>query len=435
MRIILYEPDETIGKSIVAGLEKAGLDVNWNKDFHSARNGIEREHYNVSVVDIDMDKFGHGLDLIRQWFSQNSKALCVSLYRKENTENGFKASRLGSQELYEIRSGNVAGLAHIIQNYEIHVAMPQIYPHSNVIFTKCITDLRGFINHQKPVLIVGESGCGKSYLAEHVLNETTNEDFPYEETRCGDLAGSDAIEKFLGIARNSRPDVKQHRKGILDRANEKGLLYLEQIQNLSPDLQDVLATTLSTGKFRPCGGFDSKPFTAHFIASCEDISQIDTSKFNRKLYTIISHNIISVPPLRDSQPDIIPTAEQIITEYCIRNSVSPQPVLSTEAKIKLYSHSWPGNYLELRHSVENAIVRCTNGEISERDLMITPTKAEGKLPTTKKELLHFTLLKHRGNKSEVSKELDISRPTLDAWLEEAELNYRDYKPKSKYRKK
>lgn len=239
------------------------------------------------------------------------------------------------------------------------------------------------------------------------------------------------MEQFLGIARGSRPDVKSTKRGILERANNKGLLYLEQIQELSPELQEILVNVLETGKFRRCGSLDSMDFTAHFIASCDSISQLENGRFNQKLFMLISPNLISVPPLRDSLPDIIPTAEQIISDFCIKNRIKQIPKLSSEAMIKLFSHSWPGNYRELVSCVEAAAAKCTNGIITEDDISITPTIDEGSLPTNKCELIRFWLRRRHGKKSAVAIDLKISRPTLDEWLDECGINYKQYKPTRK----
>lgn len=439
MEIILYEPEEEVGKAIKSGLERLEYKVKWDRDIHSARNDIELEKFNISLVDIDGGRhnhqMGYGLDLIEKFLRTSKRALCISIFRKQNTENGFKASHLGSQEIYEITSGNITGLAHIINNYEIRIAMPQLFEHTNPDFIKCINDLRALINHNKPVLISGESGSGKSYLAEHVLNESTNQNFSYEEIRCGDIKGEDIMEQFLGIARGSRPEIKSTRKGILERANNKGLLYLEQIQDLAPELQEILANVLETGKFRRCGSLDSIDFTAHIIASCDSVSQLENGNFNKKLFMLISPNLISVPPLRDSLPDIIPTVEQIIEDFCIKNRVRQIPKLSSEAMIKLYSHSWPGNYRELVSCVETAAAKSANGIISENEISITPTVEEGPLPTNKCELIRFWLRRHHGKKSAVAIDLKISRPTLDDWLDECGINYKQYKPTRKTTRK
>ena len=138
--------------------------------------------------------------------------------------------------------------------------------------------------------------------------------------------------------------IKKERIGILDRANKKGLLYLEHIHKLPPILQAAMVKLIELGKYTPVDGMDSKDFTAHIVASCDDIQQLQDGTFNQKLYELLSYNIIKIPPLRESKDDIIPTANAIVQDYCIKKHIAEVPEFDVSAQIKLYTHSWPGNY-------------------------------------------------------------------------------------------
>lgn len=437
MKIFLYEPDETSGELIYSQLTKEGYDVLWIHDYRKASYELEKERFDTSLIEIDDKDNQSGIKLIKEWFNQSKtirEPLCVSIYKTQDTASGFEASKLGSQEIYEIQHGTIDGLDKILRRYKIIARLPQLFIHNSDDFNKAIRDLANLINHNKPVLITGPSGSGKSYLAEHIHKEGTKSDFQYEEIKCGTLSSLDSIELLLGVSRGFRPEIKRDRKGILDEANDKGLLYLEKIHLIHPRLQEVLVDLLERGTYRSVGGTVIKPFKARFIASCEDISNIYNDSFNRRLYELISHNIVRVPSLNDCKSDIIPDAKQIIGDYCMTKGITKEPELTMEAQIMLYTHDWPGNYRELKSCIENAVITCSDDKILPVDLKLTQRTGE-ELPTDPRGLIIFYMNKFMGKKSDVASAMKISRPTLDKLLGKYGIDYKLFKkirnPKSK----
>lgn len=431
MKIFLYEPNETAGEIISQGLIKEGYDVTWIPELIKAQDKIDATKYDASLIEID-GRHHAGISLIKEWFEHSHKPLCVSIYYDtENTAAGFTASRLGSQEIYEVKNGNLNDLDRILQRYRVSARLPQIFQHSSAVFNKAVSDLRNLINHDRPVLLVGEPGCGKSYLAEHVINDKTNKNYKYEEVKCGSLDTERGMIDLLGVVRGFTPEIKQSRKGMVEEANEKGLLYLERIQELPAELQDVLVDILEKGRFRQVGSDVPRPFTSHVIASCNDISQINNDRFNRRLYELITPNIVKVPSLRECLADIIPNSEQIIEDFCKAKGIAEIPKLAEGAQYKLYTHTWPGNYRELKSCLESAVASCSHGIIEADDLKISLADDEKELPTDRRGLLMFYLDKFNGKKVDVMRAMETTRPTLDKWLADYDIDYKEFKKKRK----
>lgn len=221
--------------------------------------------------------------------------------------------------------------------------------------------MTNLVNYGKPVLITGEAGTGKSYLSEHVHCNITDSDFMLEEISCAELDVSDGMEILLGVIRNFRPEIKHTRKGLLNKANEKGLIYLKDIHLLPKPLQEVLVNVLERGVFRSVGDDTLVKFSAHFIASCTDISQINYENFDRRLYELLGHNIVKLPPLRDCQADIIPNSRQMIEDFCMSKGIASIPKLEESAVIKISSHDWPGN-LSRAEKLHRKCVNLLQGE-------------------------------------------------------------------------
>ncbi len=428
MKILLYEPDDRAGETICHALRREGYDVNWIKDFLNAKSRILDERYDASLIEID-DCESQGLQLIDSWVRQDPKLLCVAIYRDQDAEAGFHACRLGSQEIYEIEYGSLHELDRILKRYKVLARRPQKYRHKSEDHNRAVRNLTNLINHNKPVLITGESGSGKSFIAEHIHCNKTDRDYGFEEISCADLDVEHGMELLLGVARGFRNTVTNQRKGILTKANERGLLFLRNLNLLPVNLMDVLADVLEKGMFRSVGSDVNVEFTAQFVASCNDIADINPQRFNRRLYDILIHNVVCIPPLRDCPADIVPNARQIVEDYCILKGIEDAPVIDSDAILKITSHNWPGNYRELRNCIENAVSCCSDGQIKAEDLNIRQQTNTEDIPDDRRGKLIFYLNKFNGKKVDVMKALGITAPTLDKWLNDEGIDYKLFKKK------
>lgn len=428
MKVLLYEPDERAGETISHALHREGYDINWIKDFLNAKSKILDERFDASLIEID-DCERQGLQLIESWVMHDPKLLCVAIYRDQDAEAGFHARRLGSQEIYEIEYGSLHELDKMLKRYKVLARRPQKYRHKSEEHNKAVRNLTSLINHNKPVLITGETGSGKSFIAEHIHCNKTDRDYGFDEVSCADLDVEHGMELLLGVARGFRKAVTNQRKGILAKANERGLLFLRDLSRLPVNLMDVLADVLEKGEFRSVGSDVNIEFTAQFIASCNDVSDINPAQFNRRLYDILIHNVVRIPPLRDCPADIVPNAQQIIEDYCILKGIEDAPVIDSGAILKITSHNWPGNYRELKNCIENAVSCCSDGQIKAEDLNIPPQANTESIPTDRRGKLIFYLTKYNGKKVDVMQALGITAPTLDKWLKDESIDYKLFKKK------
>ena len=429
MKILLYEPNERIGDPIYHALHREGYDVLWIKDFLKADSKIRQEKFDASLIEIDEHE--KGLKLIESFVKRDPGLLCVAIFRDQDAGIGFRARCLGSQEIYEIEHGSISELDKILQSWKIMARRPQRYEHNTEEFNKAVNDLTNLVNHNKPVLITGEAGTGKSYLAEHIHCNKTNKEYSLEEISCASLNVENGMELLLGVVRKFRPEITQNRKGVLEKANEKGLIFFKNIQDLPTGLMDVLVRVIETGVFRKVGSDIEIPFTAQLVASCIDISEINNDNFDRRLYELLSHNIVRIPALRDCPADIIPNSIQMIEDYCVSKGIEDFPTLETCAVIKISSHLWPGNYRELKSCIENAVICCEEGIIRGSNLNITVPGTDNDVPEDDRGKLIYYLTKFKGKKVLVMKALGITAPTLNRRLKLYKIDYKLFKPKNK----
>ncbi len=212
-----------------------------------------------------------------------------------------------------------------------------------------------------PVLITGESGTGKDLVARAI----------HEHSHCtGDLvpicipALSESVveSELFGHSRGAFTGADHERRGLLEMAND-GTAFIDEIGDVSMNLQAKLLRVLETGELRPVGGSDCRMASFRLIAATNRRleQRVAEGEFRSDLYYRLNVFRIEMPALRDRLEDIPALAERFL-QNASRNGQNFR--LSPEALRELQSRSWFGNVRELRNAIESASVVCRGETIS-----------------------------------------------------------------------
>lgn len=211
------------------------------------------------------------------------------------------------------------------------------------------------------VLLLGESGTGKSTVARiiHKLSERKNK--PYIMANMGSISEGLVESTLFGTVEGAYTDAK-HRDGLLQSGNG-GTIFMDEIGNTSVNLQSKLLTFMEDGNFYKVGSNKIENVDIRIIfATNQNLQEkIIGNEFKKELYFRMSANIIHFEPLRRHKEDIIYIAEQIASQQ--------NKFLNESAIKKLQSYSWPGNIRQLRYCIENAC-RIKGNTIDARDIQI-----------------------------------------------------------------
>ena len=214
--------------------------------------------------------------------------------------------------------------------------------------------------HDAPILVTGESGTGKSRLARHVHASSPQRQGPFVAVS---VAGLTEPEELFGSEHSSIV-----RYGPLERANS-GTLFLEDVADMPPGIQAILAGALQNGAFVRPGGRDPIEVDARIIAaSRRDLDEaVAQGLFHEALYYLLNVVPIEVPPLRDHAEDIPDLVEWFIDEFATTENV-PFRRCGVAAKNRLRNHSWPGNVRELRNVVQRLMILGRGPDIEASDV-------------------------------------------------------------------
>lgn len=207
------------------------------------------------------------------------------------------------------------------------------------------------------ILLMGESGAGKDYLARYIHEHSKQNSGPYFSINCAAVAPELAESELFGHERGAFTGAQGRKRGLLELA-EGGTLLLNEIGELSLPLQAKLLTFLDTRQITRVGGEKSISVHARLIAATnKDLEkEVEERRFRQDLFYRLNVINVVVPPLRDRPEDIPIVAEEIISRLATEMQLSHVPALDTSLLEALTQYHWPGNVRELRNLLERALI-------------------------------------------------------------------------------
>ncbi len=277
------------------------------------------------------------------------------------------------------------------------------------------------------ILITGENGTGKGILANEIHRLSLRNKGPMIHVDMGAITETLFESELFGHVKGAFTDARTDRTGKFEEANN-GSLFLDEIGNLSYQLQSKLLTAIQQRYIVRVGSNQPIPISARLICATNQNLQdmVSKSLFREDLLYRINTIHVEIPPLRERSKDIVPLAEQFIEKYAARYNRNVQ-LLTREAKAKLIAHSWDGNIRELEHTIEKAVIISDSNKLDEDDFQLTRKKEStavtsvSTLEEMEKIMIQKAMEKLDGNLSAVASELGISRQTLYNKMKKYEL--------------
>ncbi len=296
------------------------------------------------------------------------------------------------------------------------------------------------------VLILGETGTGKSLLAKVIHKNSRAANAPFIEIVCSAIPEDLLESELFGHEKGAFTNALYRKLGLFELA-ENGTLLLDEIGDLSLNLQVKLLRVIEKKIIRRLGGVDDIPINTRIIsATNRDLNEmVKQNLFREDLFHRLNVVSILLPPLRERKEDIVLLARKFIEEF---NKQFNKSVNKIEKKLEefMLAYSWPGNVRELRNAIERAVLLSDVNELNLDDfsnllknlplnileenehIAFHPHLIRLDLSYEKTDLLKVSRLyakevlkKLDGNKSKSARILGISRPKLDKLLNDGKL--------------
>ena len=290
-----------------------------------------------------------------------------------------------------------------------------------------------------PVLLLGETGTGKSLLARAIHGASTRGGGPFVALNCAAVPEALFESELFGHRRGAFTGAHEDRVGLVETAH-RGTVLLDEVGDLPPALQAKLLTVLEEGEVRPVGARRAVQVDVRVVSatSCELEREMEEGVFRRDLFHRLAVLAMRLPPLRERRGDVPLLADHFLRAAATRYHLA-RPQLDRSAIQLLAAQPWPGNVRELAHAVEAALILGADGGFVSSLEMVLAGHAPGSKPPVRaaplkgterpvgvaadrysfygsedeeRARIQQTLSRCRGNRTRAASELGMSRNTL-----------------------
>lgn len=211
---------------------------------------------------------------------------------------------------------------------------------------------------EKPVLIVGERGTGKELIAARLHYLSDRWEGQFLKMNCAAISDSLLESELFGHEAGAFTGATRTHHGRFERAHG-GTLFLDELATTSALVQEKLLRVIEYGEFERVGGAKTLHCDVRLVAATnEDLPRLaETGKFRYDLLDRLAFDVLTLPPLRDREDDILLLAEHFAITMATELGREYFPGFSGEARDALLSHPWPGNVRELKNVVERCVYR------------------------------------------------------------------------------
>ena len=269
------------------------------------------------------------------------------------------------------------------------------------------------------VLMRGETGTGKECIARAIHFNSAQKAEPFVAVNCTALAEALLESELFGHVRGAFTGAVQNRRGYFELAGD-GTVFLDEIGDMSLELQSKLLRVLDSGEFYPVGSERPRITQARVIAASHRPLEalVRAGRFREDLYFRLRVVEIVVPPLRQRRDDIPLLAQHLLGKIALKLHRRIDGI-SDEAMLRLGAYDWPGNVRELENTLTRAAVLARGSIIGIEQVSVGMLGVDGEQPDAMElaatEVGHIRQILDRagGNKRQAARLLGVSRQRLD----------------------
>lgn len=273
------------------------------------------------------------------------------------------------------------------------------------------------------VLIQGEQGVGKGYVARLLHDLGPRAGQPFFQCRCAGRSSLELDSLLFGHEKGAFPEAEARTQGLLELA-EGGTVLIHDVADLPPELQPKLLRFLEGRIFRRLGGTRDLQADTRVLVATERVLalEVEAERFREDLHFRLSGQKLEVPPVRDRALEDREALIDQLHQDLLREVPGGAQAIHADARERLRAHHWPGNIRELRNLLDRALLLARGQQVVQvehlpGELRARPGPGDRRhTPMTLEEMertqIERALRYHAGNRTRASKELGISRATL-----------------------
>ncbi len=382
-RILVVDDELNICQSCVKILSKQGYHVTYALNGYDALKLVAEEPFEIIVTDLKMSHLG-GMELLRRVKELHPDTHIIVITGYASVASAVEVMKMGAYDYlpkpftpHELRAVVQQAVIAIQSQHQNKMLQRQLHrskvtSHQLIGKSPKIKKVISMVEKVAPtdatVLIYGESGTGKELIARAVHANSNRKDKVFFAVDCGTLSGQLLESELFGHTKGAFTGAHRDKDGIFTLSHG-GTVFLDEISNISTEVQGKLLRFLETREFLPRGATSLQKVDVRlvFATNTQLEDMVAEGSFRQDFYYRIFVYPIILPPLRDRKMDILPIAYHFIKQFetTLGKSVKGLDDIATS---RLLAYDWPGNVRQLRNVIERAMILCEGDRIGIQDL-------------------------------------------------------------------
>lgn len=428
LSILIVEDDITFSLMLTTWLGKKGFVVRSSSSVSDAKRRLGEEAFDLVISDLRLPD-SDGIDLLKWLKSTHPSLPLIMMTSYAEIQTAVQAMKLGAADYIakplnpDELLGKIKELVRVEEKAPARAPVPsapdlyiegqsqaarQLYEHVRLVAP---TDMS--------VLVTGASGTGKEYIARRIHEQSNRSKAPFVAVDCGAIPKELAASEFFGHVKGSFTGAIENKTGAFVAA-QGGTIFLDEIGNLTYEVQVQLLCALQERKVKPIGSNQEIAINVRLIsATNENLRQaIEKGDFREDLYHRINEFTIRIPDLKERKEDLLLFANHFLD---LANSELQKDIIGFDNDtMQLFqSYSWPGNLRQMKNVIKYATLLATGRYITRKELpeeltenLPSHTNIQLKNVEHERDLIRKALQECGNNKTRAAQLLGIDRKTL-----------------------
>ncbi len=428
LSILIVEDDITFSLMLTTWLGKKGFVVRSSSSVSDAKRRLGEEVFDLVISDLRLPD-SDGIDLLKWLKSTHPSLPLIMMTSYAEIQTAVQAMKLGAADYIakplnpDELLGKIKELVRVEEKAPARAPVPsapdlyiegqsqaarQLYEHVRLVAP---TDMS--------VLVTGASGTGKEYIARRIHEQSNRSKAPFVAVDCGAIPKELAASEFFVHVKGSFTGAIENKTGAFVAA-QGGTIFLDEIGNLTYEVQVQLLRALQERKVKPIGSNQEIAINVRLIsATNENLRQaIEKGDFREDLYHRINEFTIRIPDLKERKEDLLLFANHFLD---LANSELQKDIIGFDNDtMQLFqSYSWPGNLRQMKNVIKYATLLATGRYITRKELpeeltenLPSHTNIQLKNVEHERDLIRKALQECGNNKTRAAQLLGIDRKTL-----------------------
>ena len=381
--ILIVDDELHICQNCVKILSKMDCEVRYALNGYDALVMMDEFQFDVVITDLKMDRLG-GMEVLSRLKESYPETMVIVMTGYASVSSAVEVMKMGAFDYlpkpftpHELRSVVHQALVERdirLQNRKLMSNKAYAKPFSHQLIgdspkiQKVISMVQKVAPTDSTVLIYGESGTGKELISRAIHANSARKDKVFFAVDCGTLSGNLLESELFGYTKGAFTGADKNKDGIFKKANA-GTVFLDEISNISLNVQGKLLRFLENREFLPLGSTSVQKVDVRLIfATNQNLKEmVAGGTFREDFYYRIFVYPILIPPLRERKMDILPISYHFLKQF---NRTLNKKITGFDDNVvsRLTEYDWPGNVRQLRNIIERAVILCEQDQITVKEL-------------------------------------------------------------------